>query len=176
MREGAYNWGNITETWAGAGNLYLQPEISTNFDIALEWYFADFGSLTTTVFDKKVEGYFRKGTEIEMVTNPNNNITQPVQSTKTINGGNAKIQGVELAGQTGLGFMCQSLEHFGVQASYTYIDDDTEDSRTPFDPTDSLEDTFRNFSGLPLEGLSQDNYNLVVFYDNSVFQTRFAYS
>lgn len=160
----------------GAGNPYLQPEISTNFDIALEWYFADFGSLTATVFDKKVEGYFRKGTEIEMVTNPNNNITQPVQSTKTINGGNAKIQGVELAGQTGLGFMHQSLEHFGVQASYTYIDGDTEDGRTPFDPTDSLEDTFRNFSGLPLEGLSQDNYNLVVFYDNSVFQTRFAYS
>jgi TonB-dependent receptor len=160
----------------GAGNPYLQPEVSTNIDIALEWYFADFGSLTATVFDKKVDGYFRRATEAELVTNPVNNITQPVQSTKTINGGDAEVQGFELAGQTGLEFIAPALEDFGVQASYTYIDGETNDGRTPFDPTDSVQDTFRNFSGLPLEGLSQDNYNLVAFYDNGVFQTRFAYS
>lgn len=160
----------------GAGNPYLQPEVSTNLDLALEWYFADFGSITTTVFDKKVDGYFRRATEVEMVTNPVNNVTQPIQSTKTINGGDAKVQGMELAAQTGLGFIAPVMENFGLQASYTYIDGETNDGRTPFDPTDSAEDTFRNFSGLPLEGLSQDNYNLVAFYDDGVFQTRFAYS
>lgn len=160
----------------GAGNPYLQPEVSTNLDLAMEWYFADFGSLTATIFDKKVDGYFRKGTEIEMVTNSVNNITQAVQSTKTINGGDAEIQGIEMALQSGLGFIAPALEHFGIQASYTYIDGNVDDGRIPFDPTDSLKDSFRNFSDLPLEGLSQDNYNFVVFYDNSVFQTRFAYS
>lgn len=159
----------------GAGNPYLQPEVSTNLDIALEWYFADFGSLTATVFDKKVDGYFRKATEVEMVTNPVNNIIQPVQSTKTINGGDAKVQGIELAGQTGLEFIAPSLENFGVQVSYTYIDGETNDGLAPFNSTDQ-EDTFRNFTGLPLEGLSRDNYNLVAFYDDGVFQTRFAYS
>ncbi|ACE84531.1 TonB-dependent receptor [Cellvibrio japonicus] len=160
----------------GAGNPYLQPEEAVNVDLALEWYFDDLGSLTLTLFNKDVDGYFRQATETELVTNPENGITQEVSSTRTINGGSAEIRGYELAGQTGLGFIHESLTDFGIQASYTYIDGDADDGSSEFDPTDSPEDTFRNFTGLPLEGLSQDNYNLVVFYDNGTFQTRFAYS
>lgn len=160
----------------GAGNPYLQPEEAVNMDLALEWYFDDLGSLTLTLFNKDVDGYFRQATEIEEVTNPVNDITQEVRSTKTINGGTAEISGYELAGQTGFGFIHESLTDFGIQASYTYIDGDADDGSAEFDPTNSPQDSFRNFTDLPLEGLSEDNYNLVVFYQNDVFQTRFAYS
>lgn len=160
----------------GAGNPYLLPEEAVNIDLALEWYFSDLGSLTATFFNKDVDGYFRQATQTEAVTNPINGITQNVKSTRTINGGSASISGYEIAGQTSFGFISESLSNFGIQASYTFIDGDADDGEAEFDPTNSPADTFRNFTDLPIEGLSEDNYNLVAFYDNGSFQTRFAYS
>lgn len=160
----------------GAGNPYLLPEEAVNMDLAIEWYFDDLGSVTATFFNKDIDGYYRQATEIEAVTNPANGITQDVRATRTINGGTAEISGYELAGQTSFAFIAESLRDFGLQASYTYIDGETDDGDAEFDPTNSPQDTFRNFTDLPLEGLSEDNYNLVVFYDNGTFQTRFAYS
>ncbi|MDZ7922638.1 MAG: TonB-dependent receptor [Marinagarivorans sp.] len=164
----------------GAGNPLLQPELSTNYDLTFEWYYNDFGSLTSSLFYKDIEDYFRQSSSILQLTNAAG-VTQPVTATFTQNAGVATVQGLELALQSSLEIIHESLEYFGVQASYTYIDgssDDYGDVRYGGDPNNkySARYNFNNIRDLPLEGLSQDNYNLVAFYNNETFEARLAYS
>ena len=164
----------------GGGNPYLQPELSTNYDMTFEWYFDDVGSLTSSFFYKRIRDYFRQSTDTVALTNTDG-VTRQVAITRTKNAGTAKVQGYELALQTGFGIISESLENFGLQASYTFIDGSSEDyGRTQYGSTPgdkyALQFTFNNIEELPLEGLSQDNYNLVLYYDNGDFQTRFAYN
>lgn len=164
----------------GAGNPYLQPELATNYDLAFEWYFADLGSLTSTLFYKSVRDYFRQATSVEVMTNPDSGASQPVLITQTINAGTANVQGYELAYQSTFGFLHESAENFGIQASYTFIDGSAshlEGIEQTDDGSDEYKEVnFNNFNGLPLEGLSKHNSNLAIFFDNGTFQTRFAYS
>lgn len=164
----------------GAGNPYLRPELSANYDVALEWYFSDFGSLTSTFFYKRVRDYFRQSSTVEELTNAAG-ITNDVVVTNTQNAGVATIQGYELAYQSSFGIINEALENFGIQASYTFIDGSARDRGEPEfggDPADATyrKLTFNNIRDLPLEGLSKHNSNLVLFYDNSVFQARAAYN
>ena len=101
--------------------------------------------------------------------------------TSTQNAGTAKVKGVELAYQGTFGFIDESLENFGIQASYTYIEGSSNDYGVPEyggDPDNKYAQqyTFNNIRDLPLEGLSKDNYNLVLFFDNGTFDARFAYN
>src|SRR5690606_10100548 len=43
-------------------------------------------------------------------------------------------------------------------------------------PISDQRDTFRNFSGLPLEGYSDQNYNIVGMYEYNDFSMRLAYT
>lgn len=160
----------------GAGNPYLQPELSTNYDITFEWY-NDNGSITTSIFQKRIRDYFRQSSVNSDFTN-SAGITQSVTSTGTENAGTAKVQGYELALTTDFGFISDSLSDFGIQTSYTYIEGSSEDYGNADYASDegSLEFTFNNIADLPLEGLSKHNTNFMAYYDNGTFQTRFAYS
>lgn len=159
----------------GAGNPYLQPEISANYDMAFEWYFADVGSLTFTQFYKRIRDFHRQATGYFDITNPSNNVTQSVGVTRTVNAGVAEVQGYEIAFQTTFDVLGEFWAPFGVQASYTKIDGEEKSASAEAAPTDA-EGSFGNFTGLPIEGLSEDNYNLVLFYDQEVFSARLAYS
>ena len=165
---------------SGSGNPYLQPELSTNFDLAFEWYFADFGSFTSTFFHKRVRDYFRQSSVLEQLTN-SAGITNDVVVTNTQNAGTATIKGYELAYQSDFSFVNEALVDFGIQTSYTFINGSSTnggDAQHGGDPESkhSLAYTYNNFQQLPLEGLSRDNYNVVLFYDNGTFQSRFAYN
>lgn len=164
----------------GGGNPLLQPELSTNYDATLEWYFEDLGSFTTSLFHKRIRDYFRQSSVIEELTNARGQ-TENVAVTSTQNAGTAKVKGVELAYQGTFGFIDESLENFGIQASYTYIEGSSNDYGVPEyggDPDNKYAQqyTFNNIRDLPLEGLSKDNYNLVLFFDNGTFDARFAYN
>ena len=172
----------------GAGNPNLQPELSSNYDLAFEWYFDDLGSFTSTFFYKNIRNFLRDATTTESVYNPRADLTQDVTVTQKVNAGKARVQGYELAYQGTFGWMHESLENFGIQTSYTFVDGRATEFSTgiepvapPADATDEQKAAynnaqFRNFPGLPIEGLSKHNSNLVLFYDNGTFQTRFAYS
>lgn len=164
----------------GGGNPLLQPELSTNYDLTAEWYFDDLGSLTASLFHKRIRDYFRQSSVIEELTNTTGQ-TESVVVTSTQNAGTAKVKGAEFAYQSTFGFITESLDSFGVQASYTYIDGSSNDYGTTQyggDPNNKYAQqyTFNNIRDLPLEGLSQDNYNVVLFFDNGTFETRFAYN
>jgi TonB-dependent receptor len=165
----------------GGGNPLLQPELSTNYDLTFEYYFEDFGSVTSSIFYKRIRDYFRQSSVIEELANSTGQV-ESVVVTSTQNAGTATVQGFELAYQSSFGFIDESLEDFGLQASYTFIDGSAEDEGNPQfggDPDNkyAAQFTFNNIRDLPLEGLSQDNYNIVAYYDNQEsFQARFAYN
>jgi iron complex outermembrane receptor protein len=164
----------------GGGNPLLQPELATNYDLTFEWYFEDLGSVTTSLFHKRIRDYFRQSTVLEELTNTRGN-TELVAVTSTQNAGTATVKGAELAYQGTFGFIHDSLESFGIQASYTYIDGSSRDygnANYGGDPNNKYAQqyTFNNIRDLPLEGLSKDNYNLVLFFDNNTFEGRLAYN
>jgi iron complex outermembrane receptor protein len=86
--------------WRGSsGNPGLKPMESTQFDASLEWYFANVGSLTTTLFYKDLTNFFVYGTFARDFTNPVSGVTQTVEVEGTRNGGDGTMQGFEIAYQ-----------------------------------------------------------------------------
>lgn len=84
--------------------------------------------------------------------------------TRRSNGQGGKIKGIELLYQQPFTFLPAPLDGFGIQATYSYID-----SQTPFVNA-------RTGAGLPIEGLSKNNYNLVGYYEKGRFGARLAYN
>lgn len=150
------------------GNPMLKPEVSVNLDLTLEWYFADVGSLTFSLFNKEIEDLHRR---VAIDTTYNG---ESFFYTTTDNVGEASISGFELAYQQTFDFLPEPLNGLGLQANYTYID--AEQKATDVAAGEDANESFRWFDGLPLEGLSKDTANLVLFYENDLFSTRLAYN
>lgn len=161
---------------ASGGNPGLNPIESDNFDLSLEWYFADTGSLTASVFHKNAEGFFRFGPSAIRVEN--NGVTRDVLINGPVNGEDAKIKGFELAYTQFYDQLPAPWNGFGVQFNYTYIDSDgsssSENALTP--EGGQVSNNLGVFDGLPLEGLSEDTMNLVLMYESGPVSARVAYN
>lgn len=162
------NYGPLVYESDEIGNPYLKPELSTNLDLTAEWYFSDLGSLTFSLFNKDISDLHRR---VAAVGEYNG---KPWFYSTTANVGDASIKGIEIAYQQTYDFLPGYLSGLGTQANYTYIDakQETEDASI----SNNQQGTFRYFSNLPLEGLSQDTANFVLFYEKGDVSTRFAYN
>ena len=156
------------------GNPGLQPIKSTQYDLALEWYFAKAGSLTGTVFSKDIYGFITTGVTKQNFTN--NGVTESVLVTQPVNAGHGQIRGLELTYQQYFDFLPDWWSGIGAQANFTYID--SKGSRNAAaDPYDSTQVTnAANQVALPLEGLSKTSYNVALLYDKGPFSARLAYN
>jgi TonB-dependent receptor len=160
---------------ASSGNPDLQPMESYNYDLSLEWYFAEAGSLTTSLFYKDLSNYFVNGTVFENYTN--NGVTQEVAVSRAINADEGKIQGFEVAYQQFFDALPGAFSGLGVQLNYTYIDEEGS-------PNSGLNNSSSNsddagdiaFTDLPLEGLSEQNANAAVLYEKYGISARIAYN
>jgi TonB-dependent receptor len=140
------------------GNPELVPFLATQFDGSLEWYFSRRGSLTGALFYKAMDDY---------ITAQNINVEIPGRGTillsTQVNGGNAKVYGVEAAYNQVFTFLPKPLDGLGVQASYTHTSvqaDYTAGARTIKDQ---------------LIGLSKNSFNVVGFYDYGPVSARLSY-
>ncbi|MEP9400770.1 TonB-dependent receptor [Sphingomonas sp. VNH70] len=143
---------------ASGGNPELKPFLATQFDGSLEWYFAPSGALTGAVFYKAMDDY---------ITAQNVNIDIPGRGTvllsTQVNGGDAKVYGVEAAYNQVFTFLPAPFDGLGVQASYTHTSvkaSYTAGARVIVDQ---------------LIGLSKNSFNLVGFYDKGPISTRLSY-
>ncbi|WP_082467236.1 TonB-dependent receptor [Sphingomonas sp. Leaf25] len=143
---------------ASGGNPELKPFLATQFDGSLEWYFAPTGALTGAVFYKAMDDY---------ITAQNVNIDIPGRGTvllsTQVNGGDAKVYGVEAAYNQVFTFLPAPFDGLGVQASYTHTSvkaNYTAGARAIVDQ---------------LIGLSKNSFNLVGFYDKGPVSTRLSY-
>lgn len=145
---------------ASGGDPNLKPFQADQFDLSVEWYSSQGAALTMGLFYKDVSTFISTQTTAETV--PGYVGTYLV--TRRSNGNGGKIKGVELLYQQPFTFLPAPFDGFGVQATYSYID-----SSTPFVNS-------RTGEGLPIEGLSKHNFNLVGYYEKGGFGARLAYN
>lgn len=179
IKDSAGNITGVKVAYKGtAQNPYLKPITADQIDLALEWYFADAGSFTLTVFEKKFHDYIQSANRYADITN--NGTTRTVEITSPVNGDGAKVQGIEVAFQQFFDFMPAPFDGLGVQTNYTYLKNDGI-TNTNISSQNTNGSTTQ--AGAPdqvavdaLEGLSDHSYNFVLMYEKEAIAARLAYS
>ena len=155
-----------------AGNPDLKPVRANSYDLALEWYFNNTGSLTGTIFRKDIYNFITSGSIYKTVEN--NGVSESVLETGPYNAGHGTVDGFEVAYQQYFSFLPGVLRGVGVQANYTYVDSEGARNASA-DPYDSTQITNSGLH-LPLEGLSRNAYNIAGLYDLGPISARLSYS
>ncbi|NDV90490.1 TonB-dependent receptor [Alteromonas sp. 345S023] len=144
---------------ASGGNPELDPFVINQLDFSAEWYFGESSILSTGVFYKDVESFIVNTIQPRDLPN----YSQQVFVEQPINGESGTIQGLEVLYQQAFTSLPGFFENTGIMATYSYID-----SETPF------EDGRGN--SLPIPGLSENNINMVLYYEIESFGVRLAYN
>jgi iron complex outermembrane receptor protein len=152
---GSVSADDLTHTGSG-GNPKLKPLISTNFDAAVEWYFAPRGLLSASVYAMNLKDYVNFGNEVRTFKDlqATQNAGQDVYSNYLISvptNVNGQVRGVELNYIQPIG------DNFGVQANYTYADGHATGDK-------------------PLQGTSKNTYNVSGYFENKQFNARVSYT
>ncbi|MFS1701882.1 TonB-dependent receptor [Alteromonas sp. AMM-1] len=170
--------------WTGSGgNPFLKPMESSQYDIALEWYFADVGQLSMTYFHKDPKNYFIQGASVQEYTNPTTGLSQAVLVSSTTNGGKGKMDGVEIAYQQFYDMLPAPFDGLGIQATYTYIDaSGVPNNEIDVEDESWLGDDFTDtgirvsLDNVPLQGQSKHTANFVAMYEKDGWSARLAYN
>lgn len=139
---------DATTQTASGGNPELAPTYSNQFELGVEWYFADAALLSATYFNKDLSTYIVTRTEVDSVNGRALNITRP------FNADGAEIQGVELQWLQELG------AGFGVVANYTWTDGRLASEVGDFE----------------LPGNSKDQMNASLYYEDDRFSIRLSHN
>lgn len=148
-----------------AGSPGLEPFKANQFDLSLEYYFSDDGLISLGYFSKDIDSFIVSSTDIEVIpgyVNPNDG-SNTALIRRDINGDGGTVDGFELLYQQDFTFLPEPFDGLGVMATYSFID-----SETPF------EDIIGN--QLPLPGLSENNVNLVAYWEKGPFGVRLSYN
>jgi iron complex outermembrane receptor protein len=164
--------GIITNLAYNSGNTQLNPAISTNEDISVEWYPSASTAPHIDVFNKRIrnEIIYNNNTISQVVPTNAGPYTGSVQSISDYNSKiPATLTGVEIGGRTYFDMLPGALKGIGVEANYTIID-----SHSPGSYATGMDGN--SISGLPIPLLSRYNYNVNLLYDLGRWDARLAYS
>jgi len=151
------------------GNRGLRPIESWNYDLSVEWYFDDVGSLTLSGFVKDVQGIVNTVLPVVTLTAPDGAVaeTEYRQPANVLGG---TLKGFELGYQQTYDFLPAPLDGLGFAGTYTYVDGG-EFTNANLDTNQGL------FSSLqPLQGISEHTINATVFYEKGPLSMRAAYN
>jgi len=150
-------------------NPYLEPMTARQFDISVEWYFDDKGGMAhAALFNKKVDGFFRKG------TTPFNINGVAGTATWLDNIGSGDINGVEVGASKFFDSLPAPFDGLGLDVNYTYIDSKTD---IPLLSGAAPRDTDASpYGQLPVDQLSRDSFNIVGMFEKNGISARLAYS
>ncbi|MBU2926293.1 TonB-dependent receptor [Colwellia sp. 4_MG-2023] len=130
-----------------SGNANIEPVFADQFDIAIEWYFAENSLLSASAFRKDLDGFITSNTTNVTIAGESFTVTQP------INGDSAEVEGIEIAIQ-------KFFENgFGVTASYAYTDSST---------------IVNGEKAGPLTGVADTSYSLSLIYEKDKISTQIA--
>lgn len=154
---------------SGGTNPYLEPMEAKQFDLTAEYYFnEDGGMVYVAAFQKEVEDFFATADfqigEIEGFADVRGRLTE--------NTGHADLNGIEIGGTYFFENLPAPFDGLGVQGNYTKINMNA-DLPPETEPVDTDGSTYGD---LPLSGLSEDNFNLIVMYEKNKFYSRLAYN
>jgi TonB-dependent receptor len=156
-----------------AGNPYLRPTKSTQFDFSAEYYFGRSNSLTFAAFYKDVKDYIITGNTDESFTS--NGQTLAFNVARAVNGEHGKIKGFELAYTQFFDMLPGALGGLGFQGNITYVDS-TGGANQPVNTLDTNQTANADDTTLPLEGMSKWSYNLAAIYEKYGVSARLAYN
>ena len=151
-----------------AGNGRLEPTVGVQFDLALEWYFADYSIVSFGLFTKEIEGFVQNDVELVPfgnVIDPDTNQPLVLEAFRPLNTGESDLVGMELAFQrTFADLLPAPFDGFGVIANYTYIN-----SGTDFESAKTM-------ASYSIPGLSENTINFTVFYEKGPWGGRISYN
>lgn len=175
------------------GNPQLDPYRATNFDLAVEWYFAPQSIFSVALFQKNIAsfpisraftasfastGLPKSALPTSSPAYINFDPNQEYTITANVNGAGAKLRGVEIAAQVPLTFLPGVFKHFGVLANATFIDSTA--SYTTQGPitvayvpaTGALGPLTNVTRDSTLFGVSKRAFNGTLYYDDGRFSAR----
>lgn len=156
-----YNTGDLT---GRAGNPFVEPFRARQYDISFEWYASGSEYLSIALFKKDIENFIVSKSEQFVIENDwGEENFYDIAMPRTLNGG--EVKGAEIGFTKTLGFLGYKYEGAGITASYTYADSEVNNQHS-LNPDDKL----------PLEDLSEDSYNIILFYEYQKISTRLAYN
>lgn len=154
---------------ASGGNPKLKPAESTNYDLSLEYYFAESSSIYGVLFRRDVTGFITSSvTNIEITSNPNPDLIGKYRLTQPANTADGKLEGLEVGLVYFPDDVPEWLQGFGVQASYTWLEGETYD---PVFEDGEIVDRVTN----PMFGVSDSSYSVVLAYEKEKFDARLSY-
>lgn len=151
------------------GNRGLRPIKSWNYDLSVEWYFDDVGSLTLSGFIKDIEGIVSTGLPLVTFTAPDG-ATAETEVRRPENALGGTLKGVEVGYQQVYDFLPSPLDGLGFSGTYTYVDGGD------FSNADLVGNRGRFSTRQPLAGISKHTVNATVFYEKGPLSARAAYN
>ncbi|WOI52164.1 TonB-dependent receptor [Parvularcula sp. LCG005] len=149
------------------GNPGLKPLVVDQYDVSLEHYWKEGSIAYMTLFRKNVHNFIQNGVYTTDFDVPGYG-SQEFTVSAPVNGEDGTIQGFEVGMQTFFDMLPAPLNGLGLQANYTYVDSEA--------PSPSAVDAVGNPLLVPLEGLSENSYNLVGLYEQGPISARLAYN
>ncbi|MCB1057445.1 MAG: TonB-dependent receptor, partial [Acidobacteria bacterium] len=160
------SYSDVNFTVSG-GNSQLEPLVSDNLDLGVEWYFAEQAVLGVAFFYKDIDSFIsspttegplrpedRAAVAAVYPTQPellNPSLTWTYRTSANTDG--TKLQGFELAYQQTFTGLPSFWKNFGFVGNYSYVDAETVVTRNGQDVK------------VPLEGLSKNSWNATLYYE-----------
>ena len=161
---------------ATSGNPFLKPAVASQFDLSLEWYFDEVGSLTVTGFYKSVSDFFYSTVSQRTFTNNGSTQLVDVRGPANFEDENGEVKGFEVTYQQTYDFLPGILSGLGFSGNYTYIDS----KGVPNANIGGIENVGQasnlQAGNLPLEQLSKHNFNATLFYEQGPLSMRASYN
>ncbi|PHR92820.1 MAG: TonB-dependent receptor [Robiginitomaculum sp.] len=150
------------------GNPGLDPFRATNFDLSVEWYFAEEALLAFAWFYKDIESFSTAAATIETTFSASGfptsvaGVTSPlgellalgqdplVEINQRINGDDASLSGFEIVYQQPFTFLPAPFDQFGFTGNFTHVSSDD------------------------IIGFSPNSFNTTLYYENDKFSARFS--
>ena len=144
------------------GNPFLDPILSSNYDVSLEYYFSRTGFAALALFRRDVSNYIITASEIQDIPG-----VGEVRVFGPVNTNEGRLQGIEGQFRTFFDFggLPRWAEGFGTELNVTYIDNRLD---APPDFTDQ--------SDIEFPDVSKWSYNIVGFYEQGRITARLAYN
>ena len=156
------------------GNSQLEPQLSDNLDLGVEWYFTKKAVLAASFFYKDIDSFISFPTTQEPLR-PEDRLavaavfpTQPQLLDPSLiwtystaaNSDGTKLDGFEIAYQQSFSGLPSFWANFGFNGNYSYVDAETTVVRSGQKVT------------VPLQGLSKHSWNATLFYETPRWGSR----
>jgi iron complex outermembrane receptor protein len=172
---------NIFNPEITVGNPNLEPQVATQYDLGLEWYFAPGGLLSGGVFKKSLDGTATP--VVDLVTLGSTGLPDSafnalalgypagdipddllLRRTRFINQGTIDLKGIELAYQQTFNFLPAPFDGLGTILSYTNVD------------TQGYSFVTTEGRNIEVALVPETAYSLTAYYEKGPFAVRTSYN